>query len=349
MPHLGDEIAVLDGLDLGGLDMAPVDGRIGQRPATGAEYARRAAHNIELRRKVIDPSEGANYGGGSSYAPRLPLMPSSVGLADADLVDYARVVNVLPPRKGVIDPGGGALYSGGSNYAPGMPLVTSGDPGLAASLIQGGYGRAGLGAARGPLMDGGYGSAGMGAYDTYDDYEGVPLGALDAFFGSTISIEDGRIGRKPATGAEYARRAAHNVETRRDVIDPSEGANYGGGSSYASRMPLMPSSIGLAELGEADELDGMLDQFFLPRLSSIQRAAFKRAAGVSRLKRLKGKARKIQRAMAQMTPARQARARMMLSRIGQALGRVRGIRRQIAGARAPRPPVAGAFRRMRAA
>lgn len=348
MPQIGDEIAVLDGLDLGGLDMSPQDGRIGRRPASGAEYARRVAHNFETRRDVIDPSEGANYSGGSSYAPRLPLMPSSVGLADADLIEYSRVVNVLPPRRNVVDPSGGANYSGGSSYAPRMPLLVSGDPGLAdaRATIQGGYGYPGFGDARGPLMDEGYGRAGLGRYEKYSDFDGVPLAALDAFFGSTISIEDGRIGRRPAAVDQYAKAASHNFQTRRDVIDASEGANYSGGSSYAPRLPLMPSSVGLAELDSMDELDAMTDRFFMPRLSQIQRKAFKRAAGASRIKVLKGKARKIRRAYAQMSPARQAQARMRLARIGQALGRTRAIRRKIMGMRAARPAVAAAAAQM---
>lgn len=343
----GDEIAVLDGLDLGGLAMMSInDGRIGRKPASVSQYAKPVSRNVTLRRNVIDPSKGANYGGGSSYAPRMPLMPSTVGLADADLVEYSRVVNVLPPRKGVIDPSGGANYSGGSNYAPGMPLVTSGDPGLADArpLIKGGYGLPGFGDARGPLMDGSYGSAGMGRYDTYSDFDGVPLGALDAFFGSSISIEDGRIGRNPASGGEYAKFMGHSTAMRQNVIDPSEGANYGGGSSYAPRLPLMPSSVGLAELDAYDELDGMLDQAFLPKLSSVQQRAFKRAAGIRRIQQLKGKAKKVKRAYAAMTPMRKARARMMLSRIGQTLQRVRNIRRNVM-----KKPVSSAARFMRAA
>jgi hypothetical protein len=167
---------------------------------------------------VIDAGEGALYQGGSSYAPGLPLMPSSIGLADADLIGYSRVTNVLPPRRNVIDPSQGANYSGGSNYSAGMPLVTSGDAGLA------------------------------DPYETYSDFAGVPLGALDAAFGSSISIEDGRIGRQPAAVDQYARSASHNYQTRRNVIDAGEGALYQGGSSYAPGLPLMPSSIGLAGL-----------------------------------------------------------------------------------------------------
>jgi len=216
----GDEIAVLDGLDLGGhtMSMSIEDGRIGREPASVSQYARPASHNYQTRRNVIDAGEGALYQGGSSYAPGLPLMPSSVGLADADLISYSRVTNVLPPRRNVINLSQGANYSGGSNYSAGMPLVTSGDAGLA------------------------------DPYETYSDFAGVPLGALDAAFGSSISIEDGRIGRQPAAVDQYARSASHNYQTRRNVIDAGEGALYQGGSSYAPGLPLMPSSIGLAGL-----------------------------------------------------------------------------------------------------
>jgi hypothetical protein len=273
MRHLGEEIAVLDGLD--GFDgLGAADGRIGRTPASGAEYASRPVHNFETRRNVLDASGGANYSGGSSYAPRLPLLPSTVGLAgvggmaDADLVSYSKITNVLPPRKNVIDPSGGANYSGGSSYAPGVPLVTSGDPGLAAMMnpesyddfaqldpsvptIQGGYGRGGLGQVRWPggaASGGGYGRAGLGRTDMYSDFDGLALGDVDRTVGSSLEIEDGRIGRRPASGAEYTNRAAHNFETRRNVIDASEGANYSGGSSYAAGLPLMPSSVGLAGL-----------------------------------------------------------------------------------------------------
>jgi len=269
MRHLGEEIAVLDGLD----GFSGADGRIGRTPASGAEYAHRKLHNFETRKNVLDASEGGNYSGGSSYAPGLPLLPSTVGLAgvgglaDADLVNYSKITNVLPPKKNVIDPSGGANYSGGSSYAPGMPLVVSGDPGLAAMMapesyddfaqldpsvptIRGGYGRAGLGKVTWPggVDARGYGRAGLGRTDMYSDFDGLALAEVDRTVGSSLEIEDGRIGRSPATGGEYANRAAHNFETRRNVLDASEGGNYSGGSSYAPGLPLLPSTVGLAGL-----------------------------------------------------------------------------------------------------
>lgn len=86
-------------------------------------------------------------------------------------------------------------------------------------------------------------------YETTNDaLEGLGLSTFGGF--GEASSDDGRIGTVPATGAEYARQAAANFEIRRNVIDPSEGALYSGGSSYAPGMPLMPSSIGLAGLAE---------------------------------------------------------------------------------------------------
>jgi hypothetical protein len=85
--------------DLGLSDLAGpgtiADGRIGRRPATGAEYASRPTHNFETRRNVLDASEGANYSGGSSYAPSLPLLPSSVGLAGMEGLGQVRDLYVV--------------------------------------------------------------------------------------------------------------------------------------------------------------------------------------------------------------------------------------------------------------
>lgn len=45
-----------------------------------------------LVNRTLDPSDGANYQGGSSYSPFLPLLPSTVGLAGT--VQAASVKNV---------------------------------------------------------------------------------------------------------------------------------------------------------------------------------------------------------------------------------------------------------------
>jgi len=59
----------------------PADGRIGQQRAQVDEYGKPIMPGVLARSNVIDASEGANYSGGSSSAPGLPLMPSSIGLA----------------------------------------------------------------------------------------------------------------------------------------------------------------------------------------------------------------------------------------------------------------------------
>ena len=271
--HLGDEIAVLDGLDAFEIE----DGRIGRRPATGAEYAKQVGTGLELRRNVIDGSEGANYSGGSSSAPGiLPLMPSSVGLAsdlaDKDLLNYLRTTSTLPPRTDVIDPSIGANYTGGSSAVPqDIPLMPS-SVGLAGC------------------------AGGCGCYD------GVPLSDIDLAFGSLIEIEDVRIGRTPATGAEYAKRVGSSLEIRRNVVDPSEGANYSGGSSSVPEyIPLMPSSVGLAGLDRVeDDVFEAIDPRILSRVMGkaiiMRPGVFSAIAGRRRLTRLKGKKLKILKA-----------------------------------------------------
>ncbi len=81
-----------------GLGVA-TDGRIGRTPASGVEYAYRASPGFEIRKNVLDASEGANYAGGSSYAPGLPLGPSTWGLAGMEGVgsppDRARLEAAL--------------------------------------------------------------------------------------------------------------------------------------------------------------------------------------------------------------------------------------------------------------
>jgi hypothetical protein len=181
-----------------------------------------------------------------------------------------------------------------------------------------------------PIIDGGYGREGLGkaAYDTYDDFAGVALGDLDYAFGSSISIDDGRIGQNPATGREYADRVNGNYQTRTNVIDPSEGANYSGGSDYYPGAPLMPSSAGLAELSMTDPLDGVSDQALLGwmRVPS-QRLTVQAHASQSRLQALKAKAIKIMRSLRTMTPKQRAAAILQLRQLGQQLGRTRNIRR----------------------
>ena len=184
MRTLGEEIAVLDGLD----DLGTLDGQSGYRS----------------RVNVLDPTEGANYTGGSDWSPGMPLVMSNAGLADADLAAFAvqtgmpRPAGEQRPRFNVLDPSEGADYTGGSNWTAGMPLVLS--------------------------------NAGL-AEDRYSDgtYDGMPLSAdFDEHYGSTMDTLEG------------------NFSSRVNVLDPTEGANYTGGSDWTPGMPLVMSNAGLA-------------------------------------------------------------------------------------------------------
>lgn len=114
---------------LDGVPVSPIgsaqDGRIGQVKAQVDQYGRLIMPGVLARTNVVDASAGANYSGGSSYAAGLPLMPSSAGLADADLLDFVNQSGVLPSKQNVIDASGGGNYSGGASYAPGLPLLPS--------------------------------------------------------------------------------------------------------------------------------------------------------------------------------------------------------------------------------
>jgi len=77
----------LEGLGLstlGGLGDMSTDNYFGIVPEASVEYVKPVLPNVLFRRNVIDAGEGALYQGGSSYAPGLPLMPSSIGLAGLD-------------------------------------------------------------------------------------------------------------------------------------------------------------------------------------------------------------------------------------------------------------------------
>lgn len=252
MPHFGDEIAVLDGYD-----------------------------------KVISASQGGNYGGGSSYAPRTPLMPSTVGLAsaDEDLMQYFKMTPTPPPRQNVIDASQGGNYSGGSSYADGIPLMPS--------------------------------SVGLA------ECPGCGVGEMEAAYGSSLEIEDGRMGRGAGTG-EKAYRVSHQFEERKNVIDPSQGGNYTGGSSYAPRLPLMVSSVGLAGL------DSMSDMGILPGVAAAKKAGFKKVAGKKRLQRLKGHATKIAGSYMNMPPSQKAKALKKLELLNRHITHIRSIRHMAA-------------------
>jgi hypothetical protein len=308
---LGEQIAVLDGLAA----FNPEDGRIGQRRASVAQYAQPKLPGVLRRTDVLDASEGANYSGGSSYAPRLPLLPSSIGLAN--------IPNVLPERRHVIDYSGGANYSGGSDWVPGLPMLPS-SAGLADSFIRGGYGRAGLGA---PFIAGGYGRAGLGETGSAVD-EDLAAAAEAVATERHFSAADGRIGQMRAQVDEYGQPVIPGVLARSDVLDASEGGNYSGGSSYAPRLPLLPSSVGLAgldgalaELQSYDDLDGV--RLPLPK-------AITRVAGRTAVKTIKRKAASAAKKVRSRNPRTRAKGAAQLNAMGQRLARVRQVRRAVA-------------------
>ena len=323
MGRLGEQIAVLDGLNgfedgssTIDYDTSESDGRIGQMRADAAQYAQVTARGpagiiATRRRNVIDASGGANYSGGSSYAPRLPLLPSSVGLAG--------IPSVLPTKRGVIDYSGGANYSGGSSWTSRLPLTPS-NAGLAGSLISGGYGREGLG-------DEGYGRAGLGSpmrgadSDLCGAFASIELGRLGA-----MDPNDGRIGQNPAAVDQYARMIAPNVLVKQNVIDPSGGANYTGGSTYAPGMPLIVSNAGLAGL------DAMPNKVLRKAIAKLRRAgvrmdaaAMEKSFGVKPLEALKRHAMGIQRVWGRLNVDQKSQAMQAL----RVLGKVRLSRANI--------------------
>ena len=343
MSNLGEQIAVLDGLDA----LDPNDGRLGQRRASVLHNARQVMPGVIRRRHVLDASEGANYSGGSSYAPGLPLLPSSVGLAGLGVIP-----SVLPTRRHVVDYSGGANYSGGSSYAPGMPLLPS-SAGLAADFIGGGYGRAGLG-----VMNGEYGRAGLGSTGAAADED--LAGAAEAIATArALDPNDGRIGQRQAQVDEYGRVVMPGVLSRSNVLDPSEGANYSGGSSYAPGLPLLPSSVGLAGLeglGAYDESDEVSDAAlegvwsrlagrFSTRaaMRSAARKVVKKIGRVALTKNMKLAIKNYSRAKTARTPAQRAYYLRRATQYGYNLATIKAARVRIFQAaravRAVRRPV----------
>lgn len=315
MSGLGEQIAVLDGLAA----MDPNDGRIGQQRAAVDQYGRPVMRGVLSRKNVIDPSEGANYTGGSDHAAGMPLMVSSIGLAG--------IPSVLPTRQHVVDYSGGAQYSGGSSWAPGLPLLPS-SSGLADAIIRGGYGRAGLGAA---FIQGGYGRAGLGSTGSYVDED--LAGAMEAMeVGRALDPNDGRIGQHQVAVDEYGKQIMPGVLARSNVLDASEGANYSGGSSYAPRLPLLPSSVGLAgfdgalaELQSYDDLDG-LDLAMPARLRAV--AGRKKIASIK--KKARGVAKKAVKARVTGNNRAYTLCMQRLRSCAGQLARARGIRAQAA-------------------
>lgn len=350
---LGEQIAVLDGLaamdpndgrtgqvraranQYGRVDfgrngisgfglMNASDGRTGQVRARVDQYGRPTKFANVFTKKDMPSTDGANYGGGSSYYPGGALMPSSVGLAS-----LRGIPGVLPPKMDVLSPSGGVNYGGGSSYADSLPLLpsNSGLVGLATALIQGGYGREGLGRA---FIQGGYGRAGLGAPYIEGGYGraglGQTLSAVDEDLAAAseavetarqLDPNDGRIGQFRARVDEYGRPVVPGVLDRSNVIDASGGANYSGGSDYAPGLPLMPSSVGLAELQTMDGLDGL--SMPLPVSKAVVNSIKSRAMSVA--KRLNN-----------MNPRQKAMAKQQLTVLGRQLFAARSMRRNAAQA-----------------
>ena len=147
--RFGEQIAVLDGVSIDPSDGAnyqggsayPDNAALPLLPSSNglASFAMGdlmlAQAKVDQQRKrsvaagSIDPSDGANYQGGSTYPDiaALPLLPSSNGLAS-----YMAAFGAV-----TIDPSDGANYKGGSSYpdnAP-LPLLTS-TVGLADAFLE---------------------------------------------------------------------------------------------------------------------------------------------------------------------------------------------------------------------
>jgi hypothetical protein len=197
---IGDPIMLLDGLPFGEAEVV----------------AARGASALSI-------AAGGTVSGGSSWEPGIPTLYGSAGLAaDYDLTDkmdrlpndlsnperdflnYMNDIPInLPSRKKIIDASRGANYSGGSSYSPGLPLTPS---------------NAGLAGA-----------------------------------GSRLQNIKERIAMRQQMNLRV-QQVGQNYQVRNNVIDPSAGANYGGGSTYYPGSPLLPSSAGLAEMEALDRL-----------------------------------------------------------------------------------------------
>ncbi|MFQ5339968.1 MAG: hypothetical protein ACE5F6_00320 [Anaerolineae bacterium] len=296
--RLGEEIAVLDGFDDLGQVYSKDLNRLMAIPSyyeTGPQFGVTAGQNLT---------------GGSTWNPLLPLTPSNAGLAGADLppadADLMGAADALAQRgKGyhraipssynagaVFDPTSGQNYKGGSSWDPLMPLTPSvsdlaqvpdvdlaqvytknlnrlkGIPNYYAVPnqfdITAGQNLTG-GSTWDPLLPLTPSSAGLA-----DAYDGHRLEDIDKHYGSTLDKMPGYYDK----GAQF---------------DPS-GGQYSGGSSWDPRLPLTPSSSGLAELSIVEPMDGIFDNVFKAKLYRSQLPAFRRAASRGKLLAAKKKA-----------------------------------------------------------
>lgn len=342
--RLGEEIAVLDGLD----DLGQVFSKDLNRLMAIPDYYNAGSQ--------FDVTAGANLTGGSAWDPRLPLTPSNAGLAGADLppadADLMGAAATLERSKGyhraipssydagaVFDPTSGQNYKGGSSWDPEMPL-TPPVSGLAqvpdvdlAQVYSANLNRLkGIPNyyAPGPQFDptAGQNLTGGSTWDPRlpltpsnsglaDAYDGHSLEDIDRHYGSTLD----KLPSYYAKGPQF---------------DPT-GGQYSGGSSWDPRLPLTPSSAGLAELSAVEPMDGIFDNVFKAKLYRSQVPVFSKVASRARLLKAKEKA------MRALRKGDVNRA----NQYGRVLQRIRAMRRGIlrpTPARAARPMPARAAR-----
>ena len=188
-------------------------------------------------------------------------------------------------RRHVIDPSAGGNYSGGSSWNPEVPLTPS-NSGLAQAdddLLEYYEKMNVIDPSAGANMSGGSSwdshmpltpsNAGLAYFaDMGGMYDGKPVEDMDKNYGSTMgSLEAANL-------PGYYRKGPS--------IDPSAGANYNGGSSYADMLPLTPSNAGLAAFN-IHPMDRIPDSTFLARLTGPRRSVFVAAYGQLRLENVK--------------------------------------------------------------
>jgi hypothetical protein len=231
---LGDAIAVLDGLDL-----APMAMRVKELPLMGQpivpanpaeaylvepegeflRYMNLVELPTEQRRGVVVAGGGALFSGGSSYAPRLPLLTTGL----------AAFSEKTMPKHALFDPSEGGTYGGGSSYYPGAPLLSS-SAGLAADMaaLDGGAKHAfqaqrmsPIGSPRELLIDPSGGST-FGGGSSY--YPGAPLLTSSAGLAGCSSCGVSGLGALPPRSPRGPQ--VKNHEIRKHFINGGAFAEY---------------------------------------------------------------------------------------------------------------------------
>ena len=356
---LSEEIAVLDGLEIpssykarGVFDPSMGGNRAGgsswdpRMPLTPSNAGLAGNADEDLQQayqrailssynagRVFDPSSGANYKGGSSWDPRMPLTPPHADLARADLEQaYFKATGKSKAISNYYEPGAqfspsaGANTTGGSSWDPSMPLTPT-QAGLASvpdlDLAQV-YSK-GMRSLKnipsyynpGPQFDPTAG-ANMKGGSSWDPsmpltptqaglsgtYEGHKLTEIEKYYGSTLTAGPAAYGMGPQ-------------------FDPTAGANYKGGSSWNPTMPLTPSNAGLAELMAVEPRDGVWDKIFKSKLYTSQIPAFQRLASQAKVAGVK---------KAGITALQQGNVNKA-ELLGRLLQKIRAMRRSILAAK----------------